>query len=151
MRIALAGVIAAFFTVVALSVAGCDRTNEKGSPSETGISRSDIAFLGMQLRRDRGDGSYQAVGRLSNRSRKHALREVVLTFTMEDVAPAGDSTIIASTTLPMRYEVPPGQSAHFRERISFGSLPKPKGRYEWNYSIAAINGVGVLPERERSR
>lgn len=144
----MAAVLAVF---IALAAAGCDRTSGKGPPPQAGLSRGDISFHGMQLR-PLGDGSYRVIGRLTNRSTQHTLHEVTLTFTMEDVAPAGAAAIVASRTVPLRYEVLPEKSAYFQERISFGSLARPKGRYEWNYSIATINGIVVLlPEKGHSR
>ncbi len=139
-----ASVLAAVLALAILGAVGCNRTGENNASSGNALSRNDVSFRGMQLR-PQGEGSYEAVGRLANNSAKSPLHEVTLTFTMEDVTPQGSAAVVASKTVVIRHEVLPGQSEHVREQVSFGRLPKPRGRYEWNYSITAINGVSVVP------
>jgi hypothetical protein len=57
---------------------------------------------------------------------------------MEDVLASGATTTVGDTLVILRQELPPGQSKSFSENVAFGKLPSPKGRHEWNHSIAGI-------------
>jgi hypothetical protein len=127
-----------FLTLIGITLiitAGC---GQKNSSSDKGIKIRDISFPGSQMRPGTEKNSYVFTGRLKNKSNQHTVTEVRLLFTMSDVLDSGATTTVAERTIYIRREVPPGESGYFEEPVSFGSLPKPKGRHEWFYLVLEI-------------
>ncbi len=128
----------AFFVLLFVS-SGCEQGKqpEQHRPAAA-ISRNDIDFPGLQLRPDLAKASYTLIGRIRNKSKLLTVQEVQLLISMEDVLATGASTTVAETVLVLKTEVPPGQSRDINESITFGKLPLPRGRHEWNFSIREI-------------
>jgi hypothetical protein len=134
--------VSVLLAVMVLAAAtGCDREKQKkGGPLPGSIILKEVDFPGMQLRPNKDQSSFTLVGRIRNRSTGDTVHEIKLKCMMEDVLPSGAATVVASTTLVLRYEVPPGQSRDFEAPVLFSGLPRPRGRHEWNYSLLEING-----------
>ena len=128
---------------ISLFLSGGCSSDSRDASSGGSIQKNEVDFPGMQMRKGKDKGSFTAVGRLRNRSKEIPLREAKLNFTMEDVLPSGASTVVAQTVVVMKYDVPAGESRNFEENVSFGKLPAPRGRHEWNFSITEINGKDV--------
>lgn len=123
-----------------LFATGCKSdTRSKEGASSGPIKTGAVDFPGMQLRPGNTSGTFTLVGRVRNRSAQQTITEVTLRLTMEDVLATGSTTTVGNTILVLKQEVPPGDSKNFSEKISFGKLPSPKGRLEWNYSVAGIS------------
>jgi len=128
-------------TGLVLVMASCSKEPAAPGPSAGGVIRpADVALLGMQLRPGESTTSFTLVGRVKNRSSQATLTEVQLKMTMEDVLASGATTTVGETTVVLRKEVPPSESRDVEEKVSFGKLPKPKGRHEWNSSVVAVKG-----------
>jgi hypothetical protein len=129
-----------FISTALLFAAGCksDTRNKEGASSGP-IKTGAVDFPGMQLRPGNTNGSFTLVGRIRNRSAQQTITEVTLRITMEDVLATGPTTTVGNTILVLKQEVPPGDSKNFSEKVTFGKLPSPKGRLEWNYSVAGVN------------
>jgi len=122
-------------------LAACSKDRSAPVPAVgTEIKPADISFPGLQMRPGGNAASFTVIGRIKNRSAQATLTEVKLRMTMEDVLASGASTTVAETMVTLRQEVPPAQSRDFEEKVEFGRLPRPKGRLEWNYSVAEVKG-----------
>jgi len=133
-------VILMLVAIALFFAAGCKSdTRSKDGTSPGSIKRSDVDFPGMQLRPNSDQASFTLVGRIRNRSAQQAVIEVKLRLTMADVLLSGATTTVGDTLVTLRQELPPGESKSFSEKVSFNKLPSPKGRLEWNYSIAGIS------------
>lgn len=129
--------------IIALTAAGaalgalsCSKEQRPAAPAAV-VMPADLSFPGLQMRPGADRTTYTLIGRVRNGS-KVAVSEVTLNVWMEDVLHTGASTSSASTVIVLRHEVPPGESRSFEEMVVFRDLPKPKGRHEWNYSVAGI-------------
>ena len=122
--------------IALFAAAGC--REQRNLPRVTELSESDVDFPGAQLRPKPGESSFVFAGRIRNKSDSLTLSEARLRLTMEDVLASGATTTVGSVELTLQHVIPPGQSYHFEEPLSFGSLPVPKGRYEWNYTVIGL-------------
>ena len=122
------------------ALAACSKDKGAAAPAGSVIKPADVTFPGIQMRPSGDKTSFTLIGRVRNRSAQATLTEVTLKMTMEDVLASGASTTVAGTTVTIRQEVPPAQSREFEEKVEFGDLPKPRGRLEWNYSVAGVKG-----------
>jgi hypothetical protein len=84
--------------------------------------------------------TFTLIGRIRNKSPRGTITEVTLKMTMEDVLASGAATTVGETRIRINTEVPPAQSKDFEEKVSFGTLPKARGRHEWNYSVVEVKG-----------
>jgi hypothetical protein len=128
-----------FIIAVLVFAAGCKsdtRSKEGATPGP--IKSSIVDFPGMQLRPGSDKASFTLIGRIRNKSAQQTITEVKLRLTLEDVLVSGATTTVGDTLVIVRQELPPGQSKSFSENVAFEKLPSPKGRHEWNYSIAGI-------------
>ena len=124
-------------TVLALAIGCTSDTRKQGTPA-TSIKGSVVDFPGMQLRPGSDNGSFTLVGRVRNKSAQQTITEVKLRLTMEDVLTTGATTTVGEAFVLLQQELPPGESKSFSEKVLFKKLPSPKGRHEWNYSIAGV-------------
>ena len=114
-------------------------SHREGRPAVC-IDPSEVGFPGMQLRPAEQAATFTLIGRIKNKSTQATITEVRLRITMEDVLVSGAATTAGETTVALRKEVLPTGSTHFEEKVSFGTLLEPKGRHEWNYSVAEVKG-----------
>jgi hypothetical protein len=133
-----AAIICMLIAIAPFFVSGCtsDSGSKNGTPSGP-VKSGSVDFPGMQLRPGSDKASSTLVGRVRNNSPR-TITEIKLRLTMEDVLASGATTTVGDTLVILRQELLPGQSKGFSENVVFGKLPKPKGRHEWNYSIAGI-------------
>ena len=124
-------------TVLILAI-GCTSDSRKENAPAAPIKSGVVDFPGMQLRPGNENGSFTLVGRARNRSTQQTVSEIKLRLTMEDVLTSGATTTVGETFVLLQQELPPGESKGFSEKVAFKKLPSPKGRLEWNYSIAEI-------------
>jgi len=132
-------IIPLLVSIALLLSAGCKKADQPkdAPPSQTSI-QSEVDFPGMQLRPAKDKSTFTLIGRIRNRSKQRTLNSVTLRMTMEDVLASGATTTLGTATVVIKYTVPPGESDYFEEPVAFGSLPAPKGRQEWNYSVVEI-------------
>ena len=133
------GALISIIAVLVFAIGCTSDTRSKGSATPGPGKDSIVDFPGMQLRPSGDKASFTLVGRIRNSSARQTITEVKLRLTMEDVLATGATTTVGDALLILKQEVPPGDSKNFSEKISFGKLPSPKGRLEWNYSVAGIN------------
>ncbi|MHB8846480.1 MAG: hypothetical protein ACYC7L_17230 [Nitrospirota bacterium] len=132
--------VTAMLTLAALTMPSCskkDRTTE-GRPGV--IMPADVSFPGMQMRPGENASTFTLIGRVKNKAAHGTITEVTLRMTMEDVLASGPATTMGETRIAIKKEVPPSESRDFEEKVSFGTLPKAKGRHEWNYSVVEVKG-----------
>jgi len=129
----------ALLSIALLLSIGCKKADQpKNAPTPQANIQIEIDFPGMQLRPGKDRSAYTLVGRVRNRSKQRTLSSVTLKMTLEDVQASGATTTLGTASVVMNRTVLPGESAYFEEAVAFGSIPAPKGRQEWNYSIIDI-------------
>ena len=133
------GALISIIAVLVFAI-GCKSDTRSKESATPGPSKTSVVdFPGMQLRPGSDKASFTLVGRIRNRSSQQTITEVKLRLTMEDVLATGATATVGDALLILKQEVPPVDSKNFSEKVSFGKLPSPKGRLEWNYSVAGIN------------
>ncbi len=104
------------------------------------ISPDEIQLDDLRLAPSYSPESFRIVGRIKNKSQKYSLDSLRLKITMRDCVKLGDCKIVGESVAWSFADVPPGQSRDFDESVYFSNLAKPKGKYEWDYSIIEIKG-----------
>ena len=112
----------------------------RGGRPAVSIDPREVGFPGMQLRPCENASTFTLIGRIKNKSTEDTITEVQLRIAMEDVLVSGAATTAGETTVVLRKDVPPTESRDFDEKVSFGSLPEPRGRHEWNYLVMEVKG-----------
>lgn len=126
--------VPALFAVI-FAVASCSKDR-----TATGISPAEVSFPGMQMRPGQNASAFTLIGRVKNKAAHGTITEVTLRMTMEDVLASGPATTVGETMIVIKKDIPPSESRDFEEKVSFGALPKARGRHEWNYSVVDVKG-----------
>jgi len=131
--------VASAIIACVVAASSCTRDHKTAGPAGP-LTAADLSFPGMQMRPGGNASTFTLIGRVKNKSVHATISEVTLRMTMEDVLVSGAATTVGETKVFLRKEVPPAESRDFEEKVSFGDLPKPKGRFEWNYSVVEVKG-----------
>lgn len=108
--------------------------------SKQRISPSEIQFDDLRMAPRYSPESFRLLGRIKNKSQRYTLHDIQLKVTIRDCIKAGDCEIVGEATAWSFNNIPPGQSREFDESVYFSNLAKPKGKYEWDYSVVEIKG-----------
>ena len=133
--------------VLALSVIGAvvlfvmDRQYQaERELAKTLIEAGEIELVDLALRNGYAVGSYTLVGRVRNRSARHALMELRLKLTMKDCTEANTCEIVGQSDEAIYVTVPPGQARDLDEYVSFAGLGSPRGKHQWTYEVQEVVG-----------
>ncbi len=104
------------------------------------IVPNEIQFVDLRLAPSYSPESFRLLGRIKNKSQRFILTDLRVKITMRDCVKPGDCEIVGECIAWSFADVPPGQSRDLDESVYFSHLAKPKGKYEWDYSIIEIKG-----------
>jgi hypothetical protein len=108
--------------------------------SKKRISPSEIQLSDLYLAPRYSEGSYELEGRIKNGSSTYTMTDLRIKITMQDCMKSKSCEIIGESTAWVFNDIPPGQSRNLKDSVHFSNLPKPRGKYEWYYSITEIKG-----------
>jgi len=104
------------------------------------ITANEVELSELVLVPGYGSDSYKLQGRIKNKSSKYTLSDLRIKITMQDCVESKGCEVIGESTAWVLNGVPPGQSRALEQSVYFSNMPKPRGKYEWYYSIAEIKG-----------
>lgn len=126
--------------LVAIGVVWYLKNEQEEVASKRRIVPAGIQFDNLRLAPSYSAESFLLLSRIKNKTQRFSLRDLRLKITMHDCIKPGDCEIVGESTACSFATVPPGQSRDIDESVYFSNLAKPKGKYEWGYSILEIKG-----------
>lgn len=104
------------------------------------ISPAEIQFDDLHLSPSYSADSFRLLGRIKNRSKRFSLQDMSIKIAMRDCIKPGECEIVGEDRVWSLCNCPPGQARDLDASVHFSNLAKPKGKYEWDYSILEIKG-----------
>lgn len=149
--VALGAVIAAFsfprfgkalLILVAVGIAivlVLDRQSEQEHErSKHLVSTAELDISDLRLASGIGD-SVKLVGRITNKSDRYTLEEVVFQITLKDCAPDGSCDTIGESTATFDDSVPPNQTRGIDSHVSFSNIPELRGQVRREVRVLEIH------------
>ena len=128
-----------FLAVVVVIVLVLDRQSEQEHErSKHLVSTAELDISDMRLTSGIGD-SIKLVGRITNKSDRYTLEEVVFQIILKDCAPDGSCDTIGDTTATFYDSVPPNQTRGIDSHVSFSNIPELRGQVRREVRVLEIH------------